>query len=126
MDQTDESGLRSTLRIASEQLRLELKNARGNFDHNGVKGTRVDEVFRSFLQRHLPDSIGITSGEIVDIHGGRSGQIDLILYDKVRTPMLFGDKSSTDHSVPAEGAIAAVEVKSRLKKGLFAVESVDL
>lgn len=119
MDQTEESGLRSTLRIASEQLKLELKNARGTFDHNGVKGTRVEEAFRNFLQRHLPDSIGITSGEIVDIHGGRSGQIDLILYDKIRTPMLFGDKNSTDHSVPAEGAIAAVEVKSHLKKAML-------
>lgn len=33
MDQTEESGLRSTLKIASEQLKLELKNARGSFDH---------------------------------------------------------------------------------------------
>lgn len=119
MDDTEESGLRSTLRNASEQLRLELKNARGNFKHNGVKGTQVEGAFRGFLRRHLPDSIGITSGEIVDIYGGRSGQLDLILYDKARTPMLFGDKDSADHSVPVEGAIAAVEVKSHLKKAML-------
>ncbi|RJN31878.1 DUF6602 domain-containing protein [Nesterenkonia natronophila] len=116
MSRNDIEGLRATLRTTAESLRLELKNIRDNFDHNGIKGTSAEEKFHDFLRRHLPDSVGITSGEVVDVDGGRSGELDVILFDKPRTPMLFGEKGSRNHSVPVEGIIGVIEVKTRLKK----------
>lgn len=119
MNDGQRSGLRGTLRTTAQSLRLDLRNIRENFDHNGIKGTSVEEAFRNLLQRHFPDSIGFTSGHIVDVYGEKSGQLDVILYDKPRTPMLFGDRDSTNHSVPAEGVIAVIEVKSRLTKQML-------
>ncbi|WP_120005052.1 DUF6602 domain-containing protein [Nesterenkonia muleiensis] len=118
MAEDDTRGPRSTLRTTAESLRLELKNIRGGFDHGGIKGTTAEERFHEFLRRHLPDSIGVTSGEVVDVDSNRSGELDAILYDKPRTPMLFGDKGSRNHAVPVEGVIAVIEVKSRLQRGM--------
>lgn len=114
MTKEDATGLRAILRWTAENLRRELDMIRKAYDHNGIKGTDAEERFKRFLARHLPDSIGITSGEVVDAHGGKSGELDVIVYDKRRTPMLFGDHDSRFRSVPVEGVIAAVEVKSKL------------
>ena len=64
--------------------------------------------------------MGITSGQVVDSRGGISSQLDIIVYDALRTPMLFESPHDGQHLVPVEGVVAVVEVKSHLRKAQLA------
>lgn len=83
---------------------------------------RVRESFcEAFLSEFLPESIGITSGEVIDSFGNQTGQIDVILYD----PSLHSYRMSSDVQILlAEGCLAGIEVKSRLDRETF-FQSLD-
>ncbi len=67
---------------------------------------------RSFLERHLPDTLGVTRGIIVDGQGQATDERDVILIDR-RAPRFPLDGSFS--LVPAESALATVEIKSTAK-----------
>ena len=96
------------------QLHSELAQARAGLTHAGSKGTANEEAVARVLREHLPDSIGITSGQIIDTQGNSSKQIDIILYDASRTPIIYTSADKTTQVLPIEGVIAAVEVKTRV------------
>lgn len=81
--------------------------------HSGLKGNaRAAEVVK-FLQSRLPTAYGIEcQGEAVDYLDSRSGEIDIIIYDKSRNSVL----SENPLWVPAEAVLACIEVKSKLTK----------
>ncbi|WP_375154242.1 DUF6602 domain-containing protein [Paenarthrobacter sp. CM16] len=74
---------------AAKQLQLSLQQIRDAYGHNLTIGTEAEDVLREFLAAHLPDSIGVANGQIVDSLGSESRQVDVILYDKARTPALY-------------------------------------
>lgn len=84
------------------------------FDHNGLVGGEGEKLVSQFLRSHLPLSIGVTTGQVLDVDGNMSKQVDVIVYDAMRTPMLFAGPAGDTHLVPAEGVLAVVEVKTRL------------
>jgi hypothetical protein len=94
-----------------------LAEIRESLDHSGEKGTATEEIVAEFLTDRLPQSIGATSGQVMDRTGRKSGQVDVILYDAIRTPMLFASTKAGRHTVPAEGVLAVVEVKTHLTPG---------
>lgn len=102
------------MQVASENLVQELSKARVALDHNLSKGEALESAVKALLRGHLPASIGVTSGQVIDANGRRTGQLDVILYDLSRTPVLFIDKDGHSQLVPAEGVIAAIEVKTQL------------
>lgn len=69
---------------------------------------------RRFFKRYLPQSLGVTSGQVVDSTGQLSRQLDVIIYDLARTPILFTSDEDGHQLVPVEGVIAVVEVKSHV------------
>lgn len=100
---------------ASAEMTTSLTKTRKALSHNLSKGEAVEESFRSFLRKHLPVSIGITKGQVIDSRGARSCQLDVIVYDANRTPMLFTSDESGHQLVPNEGVIAVFEVKTTLQ-----------
>ncbi|MBC9954998.1 hypothetical protein ICM05_10180 [Leucobacter sp. cx-42] len=101
----------------SKQLSTSIEASRLAFEHNLTKGEAVESAVRKFFRTHLPDSIGVAHGQVIDQHGAISNQLDVILYDSPRTPILFSDEESANRIVPVEGVIAAIEVKTSLKVG---------
>lgn len=99
----------------SEELTASIKLSRAAVEHRGAKGGAVESAARNFLRDHLPDSIGIAHGEVIDRQGDTSSQLDVILYDAQKTPILFSDKEEGNRVVPVEGVIAAIEVKTNLQ-----------
>lgn len=97
---------------AADELLLSLERSRRSFSHNLTSGESTEAAVRQFFRDHYPDSIGVGHGQVVDVHGSRSTQLDIVLYDKARTPILFSDKENGNRLFPAEGVIAAIEVKS--------------
>lgn len=103
------------MRNVSAQLSASIEASRLAFDHNLTKGEAVESAMRSFFRKHLPDSIGVAHGQVIDRHGSMSKQHDVILYDARRTPILFADEESEHRIVPIEGVIAVVEAKTNIQ-----------
>ena len=97
------------------QMTAELAKIRAASEHAGVKGQSAEEVLATFLRRHLPASLGVTTGHVVDSYGNRSTQVDVIIYDATRTPALFTSADGGVDVLPAEGVLAVIEVKMHLK-----------
>lgn len=99
----------------SKQLTGSIEASRQSFEHHLTKGEAVENAVRKFLRDHLPDSIGIAHGQVIDRHGSMSKQLDVILYDARRTPILFSDEADENRIIPVEGVIAAIEAKANLQ-----------
>lgn len=79
--------------------------------HSGLKGDARATKLINFLELRLPKAFGIINkGEVVDYRDRRSGELDIIIYDKVRNALLSEDP----YWVPAEALLAYIEVKSKL------------
>ena len=79
--------------------------------HHGLKGDARAQSVADFLQKRLPSGYGIlTKGEVVDYLDQRSGEIDIVVFDRVRNAVLSDDPLW----VPVESLLAYVEVKSVL------------
>lgn len=113
--QADESRLSRILELTAAEQLVKFDKLRDAIEHNGLVGQEGEKIVAAFLRERLPGSIGVTTGEILDVEGGQSRQIDVVLYDAMRTPMLFTGEDKDTHVVPAEGVLAVIEVKKRLR-----------
>ena len=78
-------------------------------------GTGREEVYRAFLDRHLPKMCDVfLGGYVFDLKGNSSSQIDVIVTSG-NTPR-FRMSSGNRYIAPLEGTIAVAEVKSKLDK----------
>jgi len=94
-----------------ELLQVALAQARAAFDHSGVKGDAVERAVRDFLRAHLPRAFDIGTGEVVDIQGNRSPQLDVVVSNSDQP---FVHSQDTPGIYLAEGVSAVGEVKSVL------------
>ncbi len=106
----------------SRDMTSSLQKVRAALTHNLSKGEAVEETVRAFLRSHLPSSIGITKGQVIDAKGQITKQLDVILFDAARTPIIFRSEEEGHQVVPVEGVIAVVEVKTKF--GTSDVEEV--
>ena len=116
------SALPEIIKQAAIAMRAALGAARAGLPHSLSTGEANEETVRKFMRDHLPSSIGVTKGFVFDSKGGSSRrdgvsrQADVILYDEARTPMLFTSSEGGQQSVPSEGVIAVIEVKTSIDK----------
>jgi hypothetical protein len=103
--------LREKIAAAEDQMKAALREIRTTFDHAGDKGASVEAVFREFLRRYLPRRFEVGHGEVIDTHGHRSRQTDVVIVNDEH-PFTFTPELPGLFFV--EGANAAGEVKSIL------------
>ena len=97
----------------AEELRLKAQQA-GLLSNSTAVGTEREEVYRTFLARHLPKTCDVfLGGYLFDLNGESSAQIDVIVTTN-NTPRF--QMSGGRHIAPLEGSIAAAEIKTRLDK----------
>jgi hypothetical protein len=108
------SGFGELMQAAADEMKVSLSKARAALPHNLSKGEALEEGFRRFLRDHLPASIGVTSGQVLDSKGAVSKQMDVILYDMAHTPLLYKSADGGHQLVPSEGVIAVIEVKTQM------------
>ncbi|WP_210529878.1 DUF6602 domain-containing protein [Rubellimicrobium arenae] len=111
------ANLEEIFEARSNILRAQLLAIRSAFHHAGLKGTSVEQAVADVLREILPDNIGITSGIAIDSQRNTSRQLDIILYDKARTPMLFSIGGQS--LVPIECVFFVIEVKTKLTKAEY-------
>lgn len=80
-------------------------------DHPGESGRAREEAIRQHLQAFLPSGLGLETGFVIDGLGGRSRQIDLILYFSDYHPIF---RVGGLPLVPVEAVIAVFEVKAEV------------
>lgn len=80
-------------------------------EHSGSKGNARAASIADFLRERLPAAYGVLcQGEVVDYLDTRSGEIDIVIFDKVRNSLL----SDKPLWVAAESLLAYIKVKSTL------------
>ena len=98
----------------AEQLSTEARQA-GLLKNSSAVGTNREEVYKSFLERHVPKSCEVFLGAyIFDMQGRTSSQIDVVVTNG-NTPR-FQMAAGSSFIAPLEGTIAVAEVKSSLDK----------
>jgi len=80
------------------------------------KGTPREAFIRQFLESHLPETLSIGTGEIIDnesLPGQPRNQFDIVIYKKNFPKLDFGGGIS---GFLIESVVATIEVKSNLTK----------
>lgn len=105
-----------------ERLEGELRSDRHAFTHPGARGEASEEGWLSILRDHLPHRYRADRAQIVDSTGRTSDQIDVVIYDRQYSPLLYNNHHQ--HFVPAESVYAVFEVKQKLNREhlLYAAE----
>jgi hypothetical protein len=102
--------LKAKLSAIEEKLSASLAEVRAELSHQGNKGARVEQELRQFLKDHLPSSYGCGHGEIIDMNGASSKQMDVVITNEYH-PFKYGEHPGL---FLIEGVAAAGEVKSSL------------
>lgn len=99
-----------------EEAILAFGRAAGVFSSSTGLGRAREQLVRDGLVPHLPTRVAVERGEMIDIAGRTSGELDVIMTDHNRGRKHVGGESM----VTVEGAIGAIEVKTSLKGGELA------
>lgn len=115
-----DSYLTSKGELLAQTFESSLKNARTDFFHSGTKGSAVEEGFRYFLRRYVPRALEVCHGEIIDSHGRRSGQTDVIIVNDEHplTSIESGPSLCFIEGVEATGEVKSVLTSNGLKDAL--------
>ena len=83
------------------------------FNHSLTKGEEREVPFVNFFAQNLPNNYSTVKGEIVDLSGKSSPQLDVMIYDRSRNIPFY---SGENFILPAEALLASIEVKSKLNQ----------
>lgn len=96
------------------RLNMGLSTCRRAIDHPTAKGESSEIIWLKILQKHLPHRYQADSAFVVDSKGSISDQIDIVIYDRQYTPILYNQDNQ--RVLPAESVYAVFEVKQKLNK----------
>jgi len=111
----------------TSRMLSEIETISDQMSHSGEKGHNNELVLGEFLKRTLASRYTVSTGKVVSVGGHESGQIDLIVHDRMDTPALVEGRAW--RLIPVESVYAVISVKTTLDKGelrdaLKSVESV--
>lgn len=104
--------LQEILAYREIELSAKINIVRNGYEHNLTKGEAIENIVRDLLKEYLPESLGITSGQIIDSYAHISKQVDIIIYDAQSYPKFLTTGSSS--LIPVEAVVAVVECKTNL------------
>ena len=97
-----------------KKLQADFELLTNQFRHSLSTGEAREFVLKELLRQYLPARLGVEKGIIVSSLKAEcpSKQIDIVIYDKLNTPVLYS--SDNARIFPIEGVYAVIEVKSHL------------
>lgn len=113
-DQSDLAWMRQAFIDVQTELAFKIQRANSSIGHSGAKGAVNEEHWLDIFRAYLPNRYEVASAFVIDSLGGRSHQIDLVVYDRHYTPTLLDQQSH--QYVPAEAVYAVFECKPHLDK----------
>jgi hypothetical protein len=112
------------LEAAEKHLRWEFEEIKRNNSHPAESGAEAEIILGKFLKDHLPRRFHTESGFVIGPGGILSKQTDLIVFDKLESP-IYG-RGPRVHIVPRDNVAAVIEVKSKLNKDELADAAVKI
>lgn len=97
-----------------EQMRASLNMVRSEISHPGAKGSVSEENWRQLLVDYLPTRYNAEKAFVIDSDGNISQEIDLVIFDRQFTPLLFKANGAT--YIPVESVYMVLEVKQEISK----------
>ncbi|GJD38878.1 DUF6602 domain-containing protein [Methylobacterium bullatum] len=95
----------------SESLLAQYKTI---FKHLGNRGDSRENAVKEYLERIFPFAFGFSKGEMFDCRGRNSGEVDIIIYDRIYSPLFYD--GSNKILCPTESSYGTIECKSTLTK----------
>lgn len=114
MSDPKEFQLNKLLENVHNEIANTLKMARECLAHPTTKGDATEDIWLEILRRYLPLRYQVEKGFVIDSSGKISDQIDIIIFDRQYTPMVFELKGAK--LIPAESVYAVFEVKQTISK----------
>lgn len=99
--------------ILSQKMNLEWDRIKESLPHSGLKGTALEGEFKKFLKEYLPSNLEVSSGMVIDSNGKESRQLDIIIHDAAKTPLLYNEEGI--RVMPIECVYAVIEVKANIE-----------
>ena len=111
---------RSAKRVALRAIFVGLQNEmvttltanRERIPHPGTQGATTELHWLEMLNSYLPTRYRADNAFVIDHQGQLSDQIDVVIYDRQYSPLLFSEQATK--YVPAESVYAVFEVKPSL------------
>lgn len=94
-----------------EKIAQELGSAHVH-SHPVSRGDASEQVWRKLLKKYLPRRYKVVRGKVIDSCSRVSEQIDVIVFDRQYTPLVF--KREGQAFIPAESVYAVFEVKQTI------------
>lgn len=110
----EEKWMREAFINVQEKLKLDLRMAKQSIDHPGEKGDVHEDHWIEVFRAYLPKRYEVGKGIIIDSKGGKSDQIDIVIFDKQYTPTLLDQQNF--RYIPAEAVYAIFESKPCINK----------
>src|SRR5271163_42595 len=99
---------RSVLEAARQQVLLHSSKAAA-FKHKGIRGDERAASIAQFFRERLPDRFGAGKGEVIDYQDRRTGQLDLVIYDRAScAPVSVQNENLL---LPCEALYCVIEAK---------------
>lgn len=86
-----------------------LEEARAAWDHSVAKGDASEKVWIDLFDRYLPKRYCVARAFACDSHGNFSEQLDVVIYDRQYSPLVF--EMDDQIIIPAESIYAVFESK---------------
>ena len=84
-------------------------------EHPVTKGEHCEGAWIDFFRSFLPKKYAVDKGFVFDAKGNISEQIDIIIYDALYAPLVFGAESG-EKFVTAESVYAVFDSKPKIEK----------
>jgi hypothetical protein len=107
-------GLKKLFEALQQRLLAGLSASRTVIEHPVAKGDASEANWLDMLQRHLPHRYQADKAFVIDSKGAMSEQIDIVIYDRQYTPIMYNHDDQ--RVIPAESVYAVFEVKQELSK----------
>jgi hypothetical protein len=99
-----------------DRVSQELKSARESIGHSGAKGDGSERVWHKLFRTYLPGRYAVDKATIMDSKGDFSQEIDVVLYDRQYTFLIF-ELEGVGKVIPAEAVYAVFESKQEANAG---------
>lgn len=111
----DTTWMKEAFSNVRDALRAKMTLASQSLSHAATMGAVNEDHWTELLRSYLPNRYEVATGIIIDSTGGRSDQIDAVIFDRHFTPTLLDQKSH--RYIPAEAVYAVFECKPEVNKG---------
>lgn len=106
--------LKDLYKALEDELKAQLAARRLAHRNAEAKGEASEDVWIELLALHLPHRYQVAKGIVIDADGKESHYIDVIIYDRQYTPLVFNKDGRM--YIPAESVYGVLEAKQDLTR----------